>query len=91
MPMPTSPPSTNPLLTTLGRNVDVYAFKRGWSAQHLATRLGVSVNALNRVRFGRCRYIDPAMLQGLTELFNCSFDDLLLPQPGIDYRPDAAL
>lgn len=89
--MPTSTPSTNSLLITLGRNVDVYAFQRGWPPQLLATRLGVSTHSLNRVRFARCRYIDPELLQGLSELFNCSYNELLLPQPGIDYGASASV
>lgn len=84
----TIPAPAASLLRIYGRNIDVACFKRGWSPQTLASRLGISINALNRVRFGRSRYIDPGVLIGLTELFTCEFNELLSRQPGIDYSSD---
>lgn len=74
------------LLKVFGRNIDVASYKKGWSPQVLASRLGISVTALNRVRFGRSRYIDPKLLVGLTEVFGCTANDLLYPQAEIDYH-----
>ena len=74
-----------PLLHVYARNVEHCAFKRGWSTPRLATELGVSLNTLNRIRFGRSRYLDPEVFTALLELFGCEPNDLLLPQPGIDY------
>lgn len=74
------------LLAIYGRNIDVAAFKRGWNTAQLATLLGISTNALNRIRAGRNRSIDPEILQRFTELFQLDFNALLMPQPGIDYR-----
>ena len=74
-----------PLLHVYARNVEHCAFKRGWSTPRLATELGVSLNTLNRIRFGRSRYLDPEVFIALLELFGCEPNDLLLPQPGIDY------
>jgi transcriptional regulator with XRE-family HTH domain len=55
----------------------------------LAHELGVSHNTLNRIRFGRSRYLDPEVFTALLELFGCEPNELLLPQPGIDYaKPD---
>lgn len=80
--MATQKPS---LIHIYARNVEHRAFMRGWQAPRLATELGVTLNTVNRLRFGRSRFIDPEVLAGLLELFNCAPDDLLLPQPGIDY------
>lgn len=75
-----------PLLRVYARNVQLCAFKRGWSNNRLATELGVSLNTVNRVRFGRSRYLDPEVLEALLKAFDCEPNDLLLPQPGIDYE-----
>ena len=84
--MPTKQP---PLLHVYARNVEHCAFKRGWSHAYLATRLGVTAHTLNRIRYGRGRYLDPEVLAAMFELFECEPNDLLLPQPGIDYTlPD---
>jgi transcriptional regulator with XRE-family HTH domain len=85
----TVPPHTASLLAVYGRNLDVCAFKRGWSTSQLATLLGISSNALNRIRSGKNRSIDPELLQRFSELFQCDFNALLMPQPGIDYKTDA--
>lgn len=74
-----------PLLHVYARNVQHLAFKRGWSHGRLATELGITVNTLNRIRFARSRYIDPDVFTSLVEVFSCEPNDLLLPQPGIDY------
>jgi transcriptional regulator with XRE-family HTH domain len=74
-----------PLLHVYARNVEHCAFKRGWSTAKLAHELGVSLNTLNRIRFGRSRYLDPEVFIALLELFGCTPNDLLLPQSGIDY------
>jgi transcriptional regulator with XRE-family HTH domain len=80
---------TASLLAIYGRNIDVAAFKRGWSTAQLSTLLGISTTALNRIRSGRNRSIDPELLQRFTELFHCDFNALLTPQTGIDYKTDA--
>lgn len=80
---------TSSLLAVYGRNVDVAAFKRGWSTNQLASLLSISPNAVNRIRNGRNTSIDPEVLQRLTELFSCDFNALLTPQPGIDYPTNA--
>jgi DNA-binding Xre family transcriptional regulator len=73
------------LLHIYARNVEHCAFKRGWPAGRLASELGVTMNSLNRIRFARSRYIDPEVFSALIELFECEPNDLLMPQPGIDY------
>lgn len=74
-----------PLLTVYARNVAHFAFKRGWSNSRLATELGITLNTLNRIRCVRSRYLDPEVFMALLDLFGCEPNDLLLPQPGIDY------
>jgi DNA-binding Xre family transcriptional regulator len=78
------------LLNVYARNVEHCAFKRGWSTAKLATELGITLNTLNRIRFGRSRYLDPEVLTALIDLFACEPNDLLLPQPGIDYCSDTS-
>lgn len=76
------------LVTIYARNVEHCAFKRGWQAPVLANKLGVTLNTLNRIRFARSRYLDPEVFVALLEVFECEPNDLLLPQPGIDYAHD---
>jgi DNA-binding Xre family transcriptional regulator len=80
--MSTAHPS---LLHIFARNVQHYAFKRGWSSAQLAARLGITPHTMNRIRYGRGRYLDPEIMAEMFLLFQCEPNDLLLPQPGIDY------
>lgn len=73
------------ILTVYARNVEHQAFRRGWTSTQLARKLNVTPNSLNRVRFGRARYIDPELFEALLQLFRCEPNDLLLPQNGLDY------
>lgn len=73
------------LLTILGRNTNVLAFKRSVPINVLADNLGVSKAKVSRLLNGRTRYIDPAVLMKLTEIFECSYDELLQAHPDIDY------
>lgn len=79
------PAQNPPLLHVYARNVEHCAFKRGWTASRLARELGVTMNSLNRIRFARSRYLDPEVFTALIDLFGCEPNDLLMPQPGIDY------
>lgn len=67
------------------RNIELEALKRGWSQDVLATRLGVSRGTLARIRRGDLRYLDPEILLSLLQEFNCTPNDLLMPQEGIQY------
>lgn len=78
-------PSRPPLLATYARNVEILACKRGWTFARLARELSVSDDVLHRLRYYRGRYIDPDLFVSILELFNCEPNDLLLPQPGIEY------
>lgn len=80
--MATQKPS---LVHVYARNVDHRLFMRGWLAPDLARALGVTITTVNRLRLGRARFIDPEVFTQLLELFECAPNDLLLPQPGIDY------
>ena len=75
-----------PILVTYWRNMEWFAFARGWDHVRLATELGITMNTLNRLRFGRARYIDPEMFDASCEVFNCQPNDLLLPQPEVERR-----
>lgn len=77
-----------PLLRIYARNIELLAVKRGIPAHALAGELGLTANTLNRIRFARSRYLDPEVFVGLLDLFECEPNDLLLPQPGIDYSHD---
>jgi DNA-binding Xre family transcriptional regulator len=84
-PMSVSTTSKPPLLNVYARNVELHAFKRGWSHKFLATRLGITPYSLTRIRYGRGRYLDAEVFASMLEIFDCQPNDLLLPQPGIDY------
>lgn len=74
-----------PLLRIYARNIELLAVKRGIPSHALASKLGLTANTLNRIRFARSRYLDPEVFVALLDIFECEPNDLLLPQPGIDY------
>ena len=76
------------ILRVYSRNIDILAFKRGWNTTRVAAALGVTANTLRRVRQKRNHYIDPELLAALLDVFECTPNDLLLPQAGIDYPSD---
>lgn len=73
------------LLAIYARNIEVCAFKRGWSMRHLAEEAGCTVATLTRVRMRHNKMIDPELLASLLSVFDCRPDDLLLPHPDVDY------
>lgn len=77
--------STSRLFRIYARNIELMAFKRGWSVDTLASRLGVSSHTITRIRRNRARYIDPEVLLAVLDVFGCTPNDLLLPQEGIKY------
>lgn len=74
------------IVVTFWRNLEWYSILRGWTNERLADQLGVSKNTLNRLRFGRCRYIDPEILTSSLEVFELSPNDLLLSKPEVERR-----
>lgn len=64
--MATQKPS---LVHIYARNVEHFAFKRGWQPPKLAHELGITLNTLNRIRFSRSRYLDPEVFVAMLELF----------------------
>ena len=73
------------LLPVYGRNIDHFAFKKGWTSTRLASELGITAGTLRRIRLSRGRYLDLDLMLELMRVFSCSPNDLLLPQPDIDY------
>lgn len=76
-----------PLIAIYARNIEIFAFKRGWSMRHLADEVGCTVATLTRVRMRHNKTIDPELLSALLTAFECRPDDLLLPHPDVDYTP----
>lgn len=76
------------LLRIYARNIELLAFKRGWTQETLATRLGVSTNTLIRIRRHQAKYIDPDVLLALMDVFDCTPNDILLPEEGVNYDED---
>ena len=74
------------IVLTFWRNLEYYSFLRGWTNERLADQLGVSKNTLNRLRFGRSRYIDPDILTSSLEVFELEPNDLLLSKPEVERR-----
>jgi len=74
------------IVVTFWRNLEWYSFQRGWTNERLADQLGVSRNTLNRLRFGRSRYIDPEILTSSLEVFELEPNDLLLSKPEVERR-----
>lgn len=74
------------IVVTFWRNLEWYCFQRGWTNDRLADQLGVSKNTLNRLRFGRSRYIDPEILVSSLEVFELTPNDLLLSKPEVEKR-----
>jgi DNA-binding Xre family transcriptional regulator len=73
------------LLTIYAKNIDLMAFKRGWSMAYLAELIGVTVPTLTRVRLRHNKYIDPEIFASLLRVFECRPDDLLSAHSDIDY------
>jgi len=73
------------LLTIYAKNIDLLAFKRGWSMSYLADQVGVTVPTLTRVRLRHNKYIDPELFSAFLTVFECRPDDLLSAHPDIDY------
>lgn len=76
------------ILDVYSRNLEHLMFKRGWTPQQLSTRIGCSLNTVNRIRYGQARYIDPEVLEGCLRVFKCAPNDLLNAHPDIDYSSD---
>lgn len=81
-----APKKVPPLLTIYGRNIEVAAFKRGWTMRRLAHEAGCNVATLTRVRMKHNKLIDPDLFSALLAAFDCRPDDLLLPHPDVDYN-----
>lgn len=80
----------HPLLRVYARNVEIWMCRRSLSAADVVREVNalgcaVSPHAVRNLRTTRGRWIDPELLAGLLDLFGCTPDDLLLPQPGVDY------
>jgi DNA-binding Xre family transcriptional regulator len=84
--------NSTPLIRIYTRNIEHLAFKRGWDSTRLAVELGISSNTFRRLfRSGLSRYICTDLFQTALNIFDCTPNDLLLPQDGIEYivdRPD---
>jgi len=75
----------HPILRVYARNVEIAMCRRNLTPSALVRELGVSPHAVTNLRLHRGRWIDPELLAELLELFGCTPNDLLLPQPGVDY------
>lgn len=73
------------LIRIFARNIEFLGFKRGWDSTRIAKELGISCTTFRRLRSGVNRYICSDLLQTALKVFNCSPNDLLLPQDGVDY------
>jgi DNA-binding Xre family transcriptional regulator len=82
-----SPPR---LMRVYARNIDLLAYKRGWSTELLAKRLALSPNTLIRIRRHQSKYIDPEVLLALMDVFDCTPNDILLPQEGVNYDEETS-
>lgn len=73
------------LMRVLARNLDYQLFLRNWTAQHLATELGLDARTVSRLRSARVSRIDPELFQALCDVFDCTPNDLLLPRDELIY------
>lgn len=77
--------SQHRLMRVLARNIDYQLFTRGWTAQHLATELGLDARTVSRLRTARVNRIDPELFQALCDVFSCTPNDLLLQRDELNY------
>ena len=75
----------HPILRVYARNVEIWMCRRALTSADLVRELGASPHTVTNLRRTRGRWIDPELLAGLLDLFGCTPNDLLLPQPGVDY------
>lgn len=77
--------SQHRLIRVLSRNIEYQLFKRSWTAQRLATELGLDVRTVSRLRNGCFHRIDPEIFQALCDVFRCTPNDLLLEHDELIY------
>ena len=73
------------LIQVYARNVQIHMSRMNLTSSQVAASLCVTPVTFSRIRNGRIRMIDPAILTGLKNLFNCSANDLLEAQPDVEY------
>lgn len=85
--VPTKPRLTAAeLVHVYGRNIDLAMARKDMTPADVAAECGITSDALGRIRRNtRGRFIDPEILLRLTEIFECSIEELLLPAAGMHY------
>jgi DNA-binding Xre family transcriptional regulator len=73
------------LMRIYARNLDYQLFKRGWTAQRLATELGLDLRTVTRLRTAQIGRIDPELFSAICDVFRCTPNDLLLPNDELTY------
>ena len=74
-----------PIRVLLARNINLWLFDSGLTAQQLADKMGISVAILHRVRHQACTRLDLDFLDSLFTTTEKGPDYFLRPQPGISY------
>jgi len=78
-------PTSEQILRTFGRNVEVLAAQKGILLRELAERIQVTPGVLARARYRSTRFVDVEILLGCAEVLGCTADTLLKPIDGVMY------
>lgn len=73
------------LLYVYSRNIEVRLALLGISHSEMAAKLNVSPTNITRIKNHIVKFIDPETLSELLRFFNCTPNDLLLKQEGVNY------
>lgn len=76
---------SHPLMRIYARNLDYQLFKRNWTAQQLATELGLDLRTVLRLRSAQINRIDPEIFSAICDVFHCTPNDLLMPRDDLHY------
>lgn len=76
---------SHPLMRVYARNLDYQLFKRGWTAQHLASELGLDTRTVTRLRNAQVGRIDPELFTAMCDVFQCTPNDLLMRHDELIY------
>lgn len=79
---------SHPLMRVYARNLDYQLFKRDWTAQQLATELGLDLRTVTRLRNAQVNRIDPELFSAMCDVFRCTPNDLLMKRDELIYVLD---
>lgn len=76
---------SHPLMRVYARNLNYELFRRGWTAQRLASELGLDVRTVTRLCNAQVGRIDPELFSAMCDVLRCTPNDLLMKRDELTY------